>query len=102
MLEKMKELTKDNFTNIHYISLEGTIKETHAEVTIKIPINHRVDIDFLIEQIIDNVRIRKELEYRARHPIALNYASFEQWITELLVPETKEQMRNEYIAKLVK
>lgn len=97
----MKDLKKDNFGTIHYISPEGTAKETHAEVILTIPIDHRVDMEVLIEQIIDNIRIRRELEYRARHPIALNYASFEQWITELLVPETKKHNRNEYTAKLV-
>lgn len=87
----MIELTKENFSPVNYVSPEGNNKETHAKVTITIPINHRVEMDVLIEQIIENIRIRKELEYRARHPIALNYASFEQWITELLVPETKER-----------
>ena len=98
----MNKLKKDNFSSIRYVSPEGTIKETHAEVTLTIPIDNRVDMDILIEQIIDNIRIRSELEYRARHPIALNYASFEQWIIELLVPETKEIERNKYIAEIIK
>lgn len=96
----MKDLTKDNFYGIKYEDGEPDLP-SYGEITIRIPIDHRVDMDLLIEQIIDNIKIRRELEYRARHPIALNYASFEQWITELLVPETKEHNRNEYIAKLV-
>lgn len=96
-------LNDDNFINIQYESPDGTIKETHAEVTIRIAIKdgRREDIHDLVQQIIHNGRIRKELEYRAEHPIALNYASFEQWVIELLVPESKEHNRDVYLAKVI-
>lgn len=84
-----------NFGLVYYNSPAGTIKETSAEVTLRIPIKQRKDMDDLIDLIIDNIRIRKELEYKAKNPMAFNYNQFAGWVSELLVPMTEKEKQEE-------
>ncbi len=71
-------LTKDSFGIIY-----GGFPN-HWTLSILDKSNSSETCQILRDEILKNQEIIKELQFRKKHPMAMNYATFEQWVTDLL------------------